>query len=764
MQQKMLILTKFGQVIPYHPMYNLTFASLFCFCFLASYSAHCQNTEWLYHRQPNKIKVYGTDGQEMSMAWCGGVNNPQFAMADLNHDGKNDLVILERETFLRTFINIGNKGEVKYRYDHRYENNFPEVRYYIKLEDFTKDGIPDLWHYGHERAGAWTCIGYYNQNNELSFRDCKGYTHGNMVNIGVNPYDMPAIADVDGDGDLDIVSYSQFGIRITLYVNQQTELGLGDKVKFEKGTTCWGGMYQVENYRPRQMNWDCGEKPAGDAHNKSTGGSHGLCLFDADGDGDYDVLDAAYNLPDVQFLTNGRIPYNNLRDTMIAQDTLWPTGKKQVNLPNFPTGFWLDIDNDGDKDLLFSPMISETENYRCIHFYKNTGSDANPNFTFQTDTLLLNDMIDLGSRSFPTLYDYNKDGKQDLFVSGSYFDNGNFYSRISYYENTGTPGNPSLTLRTTDFNLIGTEKYIGAAITIGDLDGDKIDDMIIGRADGTLKFYRNRAANNSITPDWALMQGDLSAGSTTIDVGGNAAPFIYDFDKDGFNDLIIGNMKGTLVYYKSQGKATGQKPLLQHATNMLGRVKTLFENNIYGYSVPYIGKTDNTGKEYLLVGNNKGILYRYTFTHGDTTAFTMLDSAYSNIKVGDRFGYAAPTAGDIDGDGRLEMIVGLEQGGLQLLEQLFNVSVPPFGKNDQRLNIYPNPATEDLQISVGVDVQINNDRLQVYNILGQAMPHLPQRQINAYTISVDVSSLPAGSYICSLLIDGNIKTGMFNKK
>jgi hypothetical protein len=35
------------------------------------------------------------DGVEKKLAWCGGVNNPQFATPDLNHDGKTDLVIFE---------------------------------------------------------------------------------------------------------------------------------------------------------------------------------------------------------------------------------------------------------------------------------------------------------------------------------------------------------------------------------------------------------------------------------------------------------------------------------------------------------------------------------------------------------------------------------------------------------------------------------------------------------------------------------------------
>ncbi|NDC41779.1 MAG: hypothetical protein EBZ77_09550, partial [Chitinophagia bacterium] len=38
----------------------------------------------------NSCKVY-RGGQEQTMAWCGGFNNPQFSMGDLNNDGLPDL-------------------------------------------------------------------------------------------------------------------------------------------------------------------------------------------------------------------------------------------------------------------------------------------------------------------------------------------------------------------------------------------------------------------------------------------------------------------------------------------------------------------------------------------------------------------------------------------------------------------------------------------------------------------------------------------------
>src|SRR5690606_25671182 len=95
------------------------------------------------------IKVT-SGGQDQTLAWCGGVNNPQFATADLNHDGKNDLVIYEHTTRqVRTFLNTGTSGNPNYRYDRKYEYYFPAtVSDYLKLVDYNRDGIADLIHRG----------------------------------------------------------------------------------------------------------------------------------------------------------------------------------------------------------------------------------------------------------------------------------------------------------------------------------------------------------------------------------------------------------------------------------------------------------------------------------------------------------------------------------------------------------------------------------------------------------------------------------------
>jgi hypothetical protein len=708
------------------------------------------------------VKVFA-GAQEKTMAWCGGFDNPQIALADLNHDGKKDLVVYERDyKQLKTFINYGAPGNPDYRYKPQYAKNFPVVDEYLKMEDYNRDTIPDLFHKG--LAGVDVYKGYYNGNNELCFNHYKSLFYDNdthsigEVNVYVEPSDIPALLDMDGDGDLDMLAYWSGGAKMYYYKNYQVEDGWPkDSIMIKLADRCWGKLDQVFK-RTHNLGVTCdnsgltGLKQSG--QNRHTGNC--LCMFDADGDGDYDYMDGNISFSDIQFIKNGKVENSYPVDTMVSQDTTWQSNGHVLNMPQWPATFWLDIDQDGDKDLLFTPHWEGTENYKCIALYRNTGSDASPVFTFQSDTFLMDKIIDAGSGSYPMFYDYDKDGKPDLIVGsdGYYQANGTFRSHLLYFKNTSSGFQAALTLQTTDFDSLFAENMQGAAPAAGDLDNDGKDDLVLGKSDGTIAFFPNTAASQGVQPNWkhtANTQMQLKDSSNTvITVAANAAPFIYDLNKDGKPDLIIGSRYGYLAYYQNISTTAGQVKLALRNVQV-GHVNP-DSMNFINYSVPFIGKMDNTGNDYILCGSNSGAIYRYDgFQTGNTAInYPTIDTMYSFIHDGVR---SAPAVGDIDGDGKYEMVIGNLKGGLTIYSQnqaatINNTALVAGNTKDVRA--YPNPAKDMLYFSWNKEFAQAPVHVAIYAATGQLLTEHTVSNSPQGTV-LNITNIPSGTYFCEVV-------------
>lgn len=715
-----------------------------------------------YFFQSTAIDVK-VNGKNIPSAWCGGMNNPQFAMGDLNNDKKNDLVIYEEGQGVKTFINIGVAGAPVYQYQSKYEANFPSyINTYLKLEDYDRDGIPDLIH--ENLSGFGIFKGDYNANNELYFKYYKDLYYlasSGWINAYVQPGSIiPGVADIDHDGDLDFMAFDVQGSVIQYYRNCQVEDNLPkDSIRICLKDNCWGKVYQ-QSTRTQILANSCQEW--GVTCNKSTKTTHGgnlICLLDYDGDGDYDYFNGNVGYPDIQLLINGKADYNYPVDTMISQDTSWSANGHKLYLTGapYPSAFWLDIDNDGDHDLLFSTLTLNSENHRA-YFYKNIGSDNHPNFMYQSDSFMLDQMIDLGSGSYPAVYDYNKDGKPDLILGsdGYWQADGTLKSKLSYFENTSTKGHPSFELKTNDLLNISTSNISGAAPSFGDLDNDGKDDLVLGLADGTIQFFRNNASSNTVVPDWqyvGLLQiTDINGKLQNIDVGRYAAPFIYDIDSDGKQDLIVGADNGNLYYYQNQGTTAGTINL-KHITDQLGGVKSAGTGIGLGeHLVPYIGKMDDSGIPYLMLGSADGTIKRYTgLQNGNTKNYKLLDTTFQDMNT---ILHSAPAFADADGNGMYEAFIGCELGGIKLYQQYFSTGIQDVVRNNELINLYPNPAKNILNVSWEKDFAETDINISIVSVTGQILSKQSVAK-NIRNASVVLDNIPTGVYYCILQAGNN---------
>ena len=104
------------------------------FLLINSMSLSAQQQGKVFQMDTSTAVFQGT--VQKTMAWCGGFNNPQYNLADLNNDGKKDLVVYDNATSqVITFINKSISSVPDYRYDPKYATNFPAVVNYLKLID-----------------------------------------------------------------------------------------------------------------------------------------------------------------------------------------------------------------------------------------------------------------------------------------------------------------------------------------------------------------------------------------------------------------------------------------------------------------------------------------------------------------------------------------------------------------------------------------------------------------------------------------------------
>ena len=739
--------------------------SFIIIAFILTFSSKSQAQ--LYFNRTDTITVQLANGTIMKNPWAGGLNFLQVSDIDLNYDGIMDLFVFDRTgDKVSTFINGGTANTVDYTYDHQYVSKFPKLDSWALLRDYNCDGKMDI--FTHTNLGIQVFKNDGDALNGLHFTLAKhtlysyyidGTPPSNYLNLYVTSTDIPAIYDVDNDGDIDVLTFDFAGSKMQWNKNFSLEnYGTCDSLNyFMLVDECFGDF--EENFSNNSVTLDvCSASQhipdtlqTNDFRSSRHSGSCTLCA-DLNGDTLRDLILGDISFGNITFLENGGTL--QMAD-MIAQQTSFPNNTTPVSAPIFPCSFYVDVNNDSVRDLLVSPNANTCSiSDKSLWWYKNTNTDDSAHFEFQQMNFLQNEMIEVSEGAYPSFVDFNSDGLTDIIIGNyGYPDNGCVYtSKLTALKNIGTFTQPKFELFSKDYASLGALNLQNLVPAFGDLDGDNDKDMIIGASDGRIYYYQNVAAPG-LTANYSL-NNSLFSGML---FGQYCAPQLIDVNRDGKLDILSGRSNGKLNYYKNIGTITNPIFSADSANYFFGNVNVIPPNVTNGFSFPCM--FENNGHYELLVGSANGKIYHYSNIDNNLNgSFVLLDSTFQDMYEGLR---CALAVSDINNDTQLDLIVGNYSGGVSFFigdslagtQKLVSLSL------NNEIKLYPNPAKEQLFFMMNDLLKLQFINLEVYSIQGQRM--YSENFIPGSLDVISTQNLPSGIYFCKLSNSNFVFTSKF---
>jgi hypothetical protein len=295
-------------------------------------------------------------------------------------------------------------------------------------------------------------------------------------------------ADVDGDGDLDVLSASH----------------LDDEVAWYENTAGDGSAWSTH------------------AITTSADGAYSVFAADMDGDGDFDVLSASY----ADYAVNW---YENTA----GDGSAWSTHTITTSAAGSNAVFAVDVDGDGDVDALASSWFDDT-----IAWYENTAGDGS---TWSRHAIATSEDYAVSVAAA----DVDGDGDLDALSTSMGDDT------IAWHENTGGDAS-SWTTRE-----IWTAANGAYSVVAADMDGDgDLDAVTASWNDDTVAWHENSAGNGSA---WITHRLTTSADQANT-------VFAADVDGDGDLDVLSASWGDDTVAWYRNDRIHGKPLFLDVAT------------------------------------------------------------------------------------------------------------------------------------------------------------------------------------------------------
>jgi hypothetical protein len=424
-------------------------------------------------------------------------------------------------------------------------------------------------------------------------------------------------------------------------------------------------------------------------------------FVDVDGDGDRDLL-AEEPFSYIRYYRNDGTPADPR--FILAADTLRtiegePLFSDRQNIPNA-----VDFDCNGRIDLFVGRLNGTVTRYEAVE-----PEAAVPTFRLVSERfgdieIVANFMGSLHGANTMDFADPDGDGDLDLFW-GDFFEAG-----LLLLENTGSCRSPAIRSDPVPFppaDPLQTSGY--NAPTFGDLDGDGLPDLLVGVLGGAYNPTRTAGANlyhlHHEADGWDVRTRRYV---DQIDLGSETVPAWIDDDGDGDLDLLVGtkidpDSTTTGLVHRFENIGGPEAPALRYAGPLPVR-------GAYHYA-PEAGDLDADGRADLVLGTwNDGILL-YRRTGAEAGGWNQDAAPLVELTRGS---HATPALGDLDGDGDLDLVVGEASGTLNYYRNQGSPRTPAFELvSDAWLDVdvgrRSHPALVDLDGDGDLDLVVGNE-------------------------------------------------------
>jgi len=419
------------------------------------------------------------------------------AFIDVDADGDFDLLVGNSNGSTYFFRNTGTATEPEFEEQVDALNPFDGITGSVSKYGNVGPALPSFVDIDNDSDVDLIIGGSFSYEGKYSFTSAVEiyYNEGGDFNLGDNSVlselnygsrRSVTFVDLDGDGDLDILTGRQSG----------------DIQAFIKNGSYFVGQYGA---------WNPATNTGNPFYNFYVYGNSWPNLVDLDDDGDLDALvgsgsnySTAANTDPIRF-------FENTGDFVFEERTglnLSPFDGVDVSEEATPT--FTDIDGDGDLDAILGSKYSLR-----LRVYKN----INGFFELDLEDPLAD--VNMWDNTLPVFVDIDGDGDQDLFVTSDY--------DLKFFENDDN----SFSETTSPLDISSFDR---PSVTFIDIDNDgDLDSFVFDQNSYSIEFFRN--AGDAENPDFQLQTAPEPFNSLDIDYVAKITA--VDIDHDGDLDMVI---------------------------------------------------------------------------------------------------------------------------------------------------------------------------------------------------------------------------------